>query len=68
MLLDLCRGANRAGFCGVPQVLSGVALLSYRAAKAPKDKEHPYGQSQPLSPLLLSSILSGYIREVVLTR
>jgi divalent metal cation (Fe/Co/Zn/Cd) transporter len=24
-------------------VLSGVALLSYRAAKAPRDKEHPYG-------------------------
>ncbi|GJN07906.1 hypothetical protein PR202_ga25779 [Eleusine coracana subsp. coracana] len=27
-------------------VLSGVALVSYKAAKAPRDKEHPYGQSQ----------------------
>ena len=26
------------------QVLSGVALLSYKAAKAPRDKDHPYGQ------------------------
>lgn len=25
------------------QVLSGIALLSFRAAKAPRDKEHPYG-------------------------
>lgn len=24
-------------------VLSGVALLSFRAARVPKDKEHPYG-------------------------
>jgi hypothetical protein len=38
-------GANRARFRGV-QVLSSVALLSYRAAKAPRDKEHPYGQSE----------------------
>ncbi|CAH9079194.1 unnamed protein product [Cuscuta europaea] len=27
-------------------VLSGVALLSYKAAKAPKDKEHPYGHGK----------------------
>ncbi|XP_051142171.1 metal tolerance protein 2-like [Andrographis paniculata] len=27
-------------------VLSGVALLSYRAARAPKDKEHPYGHGK----------------------
>lgn len=27
------------------QVLSGVALWSYKAAMAPKDKEHPYGHS-----------------------
>ncbi|RVX20499.1 Metal tolerance protein 2 [Vitis vinifera] len=26
-------------------VLSGVALWSYKVAKAPKDKEHPYGHS-----------------------
>uniref|UniRef100_A0A1J3E798 Metal tolerance protein C1 n=1 Tax=Noccaea caerulescens TaxID=107243 RepID=A0A1J3E798_NOCCA len=27
-------------------VLSGVALVSYRAAKVPKDKEHPYGHGK----------------------
>jgi hypothetical protein len=27
----------------ISQVLSGVALVSYRAANVPKDKEHPYG-------------------------
>jgi len=27
------------------QVLSGIALWSYKVAKAPKDKEHPYGHS-----------------------
>ncbi|GAB2281785.1 hypothetical protein Dimus_016351 [Dionaea muscipula] len=27
-------------------VLSGVALLSYKAARAPKDKEHPYGHGK----------------------
>ncbi|KAJ7972922.1 Metal tolerance-like protein [Quillaja saponaria] len=27
-------------------VLSGVALWSYKAAKAPKDKEHPYGHGK----------------------
>ncbi|KAB1203098.1 Metal tolerance protein C1 [Morella rubra] len=27
-------------------VLSGVALLSYKVAKAPKDKEHPYGHGK----------------------
>lgn len=26
-------------------VLSSVALWSFKAAKAPKDKEHPYGHS-----------------------
>lgn len=25
------------------QVLSGVALLSFKASRVPKDKEHPYG-------------------------
>lgn len=42
MLYVSWRFANCAGF-GIAQVLSGVALLSYRAAKAPRDKEHPYG-------------------------
>lgn len=27
------------------QVLSGIALWSFKVAKAPKDKEHPYGHS-----------------------
>lgn len=27
----------------VMQVLSGVALVSFRASRVPKDKEHPYG-------------------------
>ncbi|RRT79739.1 hypothetical protein B296_00001109 [Ensete ventricosum] len=31
-------------------VLSGVAWWSYRAAKAPKDEEHPYGWSFQFSP------------------
>lgn len=26
-------------------VLSGIALWSFKVAKAPKDKEHPYGHS-----------------------
>ncbi|CAL4922628.1 unnamed protein product [Urochloa decumbens] len=40
-------------------VLSGVALLSYRAAKAPKDKEHPYGHGkfESLGALGISSML-----------
>jgi hypothetical protein len=61
--LDLCSGANRAEFfLGVPQVLSGVALLSYRAAKAPKDREHPYGQSQSLPvPFLILSYICSYL-------
>ena len=51
----------------VAQVLSGVALLSYKAAKAPKDREHPYGQSQSLPvPFLILMQLSGYIRVVAL--
>jgi hypothetical protein len=37
---------------GCVQVLSGVALLSYKAAKAPRDKDHPYGQL-PISFLLV---------------
>jgi len=53
----------------VAQVLSGVALLSYRAAKAPKDREHPYGQSQSLPvPFLILMQLSGYIRVVALVK
>jgi len=70
MRLDLCSGANGAElFWGVGQVLSGVALLSYRAAKAPKDREHPYGQSQSLPVLFLVHMqLSGYIRVVVLVK
>ncbi|PHU08022.1 Amidophosphoribosyltransferase 3, chloroplastic [Capsicum chinense] len=28
------------------QVLSGVALLSFKAARVPKDKEHPYGHGK----------------------
>ncbi|PUZ41117.1 hypothetical protein GQ55_9G478300 [Panicum hallii var. hallii] len=40
-------------------VLSGVALLSYRAAKAPKDREHPYGHGkfESLGALGISSML-----------
>lgn len=40
-------------------MLSGVALLSYRAAKAPKDKEHPYGHGkfESLGALGISSML-----------
>ncbi|XP_002467866.2 metal tolerance protein 2 isoform X2 [Sorghum bicolor] len=40
-------------------VLSGVALLSYRAAKAPRDKEHPYGHGkfESLGALGISSML-----------
>ncbi|XP_031114107.1 metal tolerance protein 2 [Ipomoea triloba] len=40
-------------------VLSGVALLSYKAAKAPKDKEHPYGHGkfESLGALGISAML-----------
>ncbi|XP_039128873.1 metal tolerance protein 2 [Dioscorea cayenensis subsp. rotundata] len=40
-------------------VLSGVALWSFRAAKAPKDKEHPYGHGkfETLGTLGISSML-----------
>ncbi|XP_010506821.1 PREDICTED: metal tolerance protein C1 [Camelina sativa] len=40
-------------------VLSGVALLSYRAANVPKDKEHPYGHGkfETLGALGISSML-----------
>ncbi|KAJ4906371.1 Metal tolerance protein C1 [Raphanus sativus] len=40
-------------------VLSGVALLSYRAANVPKDKEHPYGHGkfETLGALGISTML-----------
>ncbi|KAL1542660.1 Metal tolerance protein C1 [Salvia divinorum] len=40
-------------------VLSGVALLSFRAGRAPKDKEHPYGHGkfETLGALGISSVL-----------
>ncbi|KAG6703867.1 hypothetical protein I3842_07G106200 [Carya illinoinensis] len=40
-------------------VLSGVALWSFKAAKAPKDKEHPYGHGkfETLGALGISSML-----------
>ncbi|KAL0371420.1 UNVERIFIED_CONTAM: Metal tolerance protein C1 [Sesamum angustifolium] len=40
-------------------VLSGVALLSFKAAKAPKDKEHPYGHGkfETLGALGISGVL-----------
>ncbi|XP_078160683.1 cation efflux family protein [Carex rostrata] len=40
-------------------VLSGVALWSFKAAKAPKDKEHPYGHGkfESLGTLAISSML-----------
>ncbi|KAJ1699418.1 hypothetical protein LUZ63_007930 [Rhynchospora breviuscula] len=40
-------------------VLSGVALWSYNAARAPKDKEHPYGHGkfESLGTLAISSML-----------
>ncbi|KAG8389453.1 hypothetical protein BUALT_Bualt02G0231000 [Buddleja alternifolia] len=40
-------------------VLSGVALLSYKAAKVPKDKEHPYGHGkfETLGALAISGVL-----------
>ncbi|OAY71121.1 Metal tolerance protein C1 [Ananas comosus] len=40
-------------------VLSGIALLSFRAAKAPRDKEHPYGHGkfESLGALGISSML-----------
>ncbi|KAK1354127.1 metal tolerance protein 2 [Heracleum sosnowskyi] len=40
-------------------VLSGVALLSYKAAMVPKDKEHPYGHGkfESLGALGISSVL-----------
>jgi hypothetical protein len=45
-------------------VLSGVALLSYKAAKAPRDKEHPYGQSPNslllCDPRLYTDVILGY--------
>ncbi|PKA58447.1 Metal tolerance protein C1 [Apostasia shenzhenica] len=42
-------------------VLSSVALLSFRAAKAPKDKEHPYGHGkfESLGALAISIMLLG---------
>lgn len=45
-------------------MLSGVALLSYKAAKAPRDKEHPYGQSPNslllCDPRLYTDVILGY--------
>ncbi|XP_015892006.3 metal tolerance protein 2 [Ziziphus jujuba] len=40
-------------------VLSGIALWSFKAAKAPKDKEHPYGHGkfETLGALGISSML-----------
>uniref|UniRef100_A0A453I338 Cation efflux protein transmembrane domain-containing protein n=1 Tax=Aegilops tauschii subsp. strangulata TaxID=200361 RepID=A0A453I338_AEGTS len=40
-------------------VLSGVALLSYKAAKVPRDKDHPYGHGkfESLGALGISSML-----------
>ncbi|KAK6164746.1 hypothetical protein DH2020_001610 [Rehmannia glutinosa] len=40
-------------------VLSGVALLSFKAARAPKDKEHPYGHGkfETLGALGISGVL-----------
>ncbi|KAL0435852.1 UNVERIFIED_CONTAM: Metal tolerance protein C1 [Sesamum radiatum] len=40
-------------------VLSGVALLSFKAAMAPKDKEHPYGHGkfETLGALGISGVL-----------
>ncbi|XP_057782377.1 metal tolerance protein C1 isoform X2 [Salvia miltiorrhiza] len=40
-------------------VLSGVALFSFRAGRAPKDKEHPYGHGkfETLGALGISSVL-----------
>uniref|UniRef100_A0A0E0KDN1 Uncharacterized protein n=1 Tax=Oryza punctata TaxID=4537 RepID=A0A0E0KDN1_ORYPU len=42
-------------------VLSGVALLSYKAAKAPRDKEHPYGHGkfESLGALGISKIIGN---------
>ncbi|GAB2234410.1 hypothetical protein Drorol1_Dr00003662 [Drosera rotundifolia] len=42
-------------------VLSGVALLSFKAARAPKDKEHPYGHGkfETLGALGISCMLVG---------
>jgi divalent metal cation (Fe/Co/Zn/Cd) transporter len=43
----------------ISQVLSGVALVSYRAANVPKDKEHPYGHGkfETLGALGISAML-----------
>ncbi|RYR70775.1 hypothetical protein Ahy_A02g005083 isoform B [Arachis hypogaea] len=38
-------------------VLSGIALLSFRLAKAPRDKEHPYGHLICISMLLHLSLI-----------
>ncbi|XAR61294.1 hypothetical protein NMG60_11034944 [Bertholletia excelsa] len=42
-------------------VLSGVALLSFKAARVPKDKEHPYGHGkfETLGALGISGMLLG---------
>uniref|UniRef100_A0A0D3FIE4 Cation efflux protein transmembrane domain-containing protein n=1 Tax=Oryza barthii TaxID=65489 RepID=A0A0D3FIE4_9ORYZ len=48
-------------------VLSGVALLSYKAAKAPRDKEHPYGHGkfESLGALGISSGIAWHAFDVL---
>lgn len=55
----LCFSHDRSS-----QVLSGVALLSYRAANVPKDKEHPYGSRATLI-LLFHSYPLYYIHTYI---
>lgn len=57
----LCFSHDRSS-----QVLSGVALLSYRAANVPKDKEHPYGSRATLI-LLFHSYPLYYIHTFLLS-
>lgn len=57
----LCFSHDRSS-----QVLSGVALLSYRAANVPKDKEHPYGSRATLI-LLFHSYPLYYIHTYIHT-
>jgi len=45
--------------CFVLQVLSGIALLSFKVAKAPRDKEHPYGHLICIYTLLLLSLITS---------
>jgi hypothetical protein len=41
----------------VLQVLSGIALVSFKLAKAPRDKEHPYGHLICIYTLLHLSLI-----------